>query len=211
LSVSRFGGQSVGRWFLTPTGHIWINARPASQMINVLLRRLACISAGLIALAGILAPVMPQAAGADPLTRGQIEQRLGEAILRRVPAYEGSRRDRALAACINWENATLDYLTVHHSAWCHTAEYSDRPVFISRLMNCALRECDRLKRGDGCECVPVAKNEALLLQMPEAVFERVSRQRSPELVDCLLPHGGLPVTTTPEACRASGGQLLSEQ
>lgn len=178
---------------------------------RVRLRRVAYFCAALIAVTGILGSMMPQAAGADPMALKRIEQRFANSILRHVPAYWKSSRDRALAACINWEDATLDFLPVPPTFWCHTGEGSDVPVFISKLMSCALQGCERIKRTRDCKCVPVAKNKTLVLRLPDAVFERLLRQPSLEFVECLLPRGGLPVGTTAEACSASGGRVLSAE
>jgi len=178
-------------------------------MITVLLMRAARIGATLILLAGILGPMMPQAAGADLVTRQQVERRLAEWILSRVPEYEKSLQNRVLVACIDWKGATPDFIPIRYVSGCQTSEGSDVQIFTSRLMACAMQQCARGKGGDECECVPVAKNETLVLQVPEAVFERQLRSPSPEFVNCLLPGGGLPVGTRPEACRSSGGRVLS--
>jgi hypothetical protein len=180
-------------------------------MITVLLMRAARIGATLILLAGFLGPMMPQAAGADPMTRQQIERRLAEWILSRVPAYEKSSQGRVLVACIDWEGATPDSIPVRGVSSCQTAEGSDRLIFTSKLMNCAMQECTRRKGGNECECVPVATNMSPVLRLPDAVFEQLLRHPTMELVDCLLPGGGLPVSTRLEACHTSGGRALSKE
>ncbi len=128
---------------------------------------------GLIFLA-ITSPTRTLLADSDK----QIEARFTEIILQRVPRYVASRQDKALAACIDWQETSIDYVRVYNTFWYYTSEGSARPVSRSRLMNKALYQCDKRKSpGVDCQCVRVAADNSSVLRVPKHVMDRLLKEQ----------------------------------
>lgn len=107
--------------------------------------------------------------------RKQAEARVHQAIVGGMSGYRNSTQPRALAGCINWQNSSLSRVDVKHLFWYYESLGSDIPVFTSKLMNSALRECDRLreKRGHSdCSCVRIDVNGQSVLEIPSSFLER---------------------------------------
>jgi len=90
----------------------------------------------------------------------EIARKLHTEIIKNFTDYNEIKRNKALALCINWKYSTIDNLDIRHSLWYYTAAFSDVPIFVTKLMNSAIRECDRTRqnRQSDCECAPFDKN-----------------------------------------------------
>ena len=127
---------------------------------------------GLIFLA-ITSPIRTLLADSDK----QIKARLTEIILQRVPRYVASRQDKALAACIDWQKTSIDYVRVYNTFWYYTSEGSDRPIARSKLMSQALYRCEKRKSPEvDCQCVRVAADNRSVLRVPKHVMDRLLKE-----------------------------------
>ena len=101
--------------------------------------------------------------------RKELARKYHSQLTAELEEYKSIRKNKALAACIDWPSTTLDNLSIKYIQIYYTAEGSDRPIFVSELMNSAVHACKKIKKKNklNCDCVPVDKNGKSVLRVPK--------------------------------------------
>lgn len=109
--------------------------------------------------------------------RKQLAKKFHSQLTSGFEEYKATRKNKALAACIDWGATTFDRVSFEFTYSYYTAEGSDRPIFVSELMNSAIHACKKMKKKNklNCDCVPVDKNGKSVLRVPKDVAARLAR------------------------------------
>ena len=107
-------------------------------------------------------------ATALPLDPSSAADAMYEKITRNLINYQGARRTKALAACVNWQASSIFNPDVRHLQFFATGEKRERDVSSDKLLKMAVNACGKLRRksDSNCECVPIDKNGKSVLRLP---------------------------------------------
>ncbi len=93
-------------------------------------------------------------------------------------AYNSLEERKAMAACINWDLSTKDFLHVLHTQSYYEPKYErsievewERGVTRSvNLMSLAIRDCESTRKTSGadCKCQPIDRNGGSALKVPDS-------------------------------------------
>jgi len=117
--------------------------------------------------AAILAACAPGAAGPEA-------DALHNRFMTSAFAYNSLEERKAMAACINWDLSTKDFLHVLHTQSYYEPKRErglsyERGVTRSvNLMSLAIRDCESTRKTSGadCKCQPMDRNGGSALRVP---------------------------------------------
>ena len=107
-------------------------------------------------------------ATALPLDPSSAADAMYEKITRNLINYQGARRTKALAACVNWQASSIFNPNVRHLQFFATGEKPERDVPSDKLLKMAVNACGKLRQENdsNCECVPIDMNGQSVLRLP---------------------------------------------
>lgn len=130
-------------------------------------------------------------APALPLDPSSAADAMHEKITRNLINYQGARRTKALAACVNWQASSIFNPDVRHLQFFATGEKRERDIPSDKLLKMAVNACGKLRQQSDstCECVPIDKDGRSVLRLPPSFL---AAQQASIAMQKLTPAAGPP-------------------
>ena len=100
--------------------------------------------------------------------RSETADRVYDFVIERVDHYRTLSESKVMAICIDWDASIESGIYVHNVFVTYTAEWSDRPIFPTRLGANAKLRCKKWAKSENidCTCQMLDSNGKNVLKVP---------------------------------------------